>query len=57
VNVDLGINLLRPPTGEWMAMDARTAIGPTGMGLCTSQLFDADGAVGVSAQSLLVAER
>ena len=57
VNVDLGINLVRPPEGEWMAMDAQTAIGPTGMGLCTSRLFDAGGAVGVSAQSLLVAPR
>jgi hypothetical protein len=57
VNVDLGIHLLRAPVGEWMAMDARTTIGPTGMGLCTSQLFDAGGAVGASTQSLLVAER
>jgi hypothetical protein len=38
-------------------MDASTAIGPTGMGLCTSRLFDADGAVGASTQSLLVAPR
>jgi acyl-Coa thioesterase superfamily protein len=55
--VDLGIHLSRPPAGEWMAMDARTAIGPTGMGLCTSRLFDCDGAVGVSTQSLLVTAR
>jgi hypothetical protein len=54
VNVDLGIHLVRPPAGEWMAMEARTAIGPAGMGLCTSQLFDSAGALGVSAQSLLV---
>jgi hypothetical protein len=57
VNVDLGIHLLRPPAGEWMAMEARTAIGPTGMGLCTSRLFDSGGAVGVSTQSLLVSPR
>jgi len=57
VNIDLGIHLLRPPAGEWMAMDARTAIGPTGMGLCTSQLFDTGGAVGASTQSLLVTSR
>jgi hypothetical protein len=57
VNVDLGIHLVRPPRGEWMAMRARTAIGPTGAGLCTSTLFDRDGAVGVSTQSLLVAGR
>jgi hypothetical protein len=57
VNVDLGIHLVRPPRGEWMSMDARTDIGPTGMGLCTSTLGDADGAIGVSTQSLLVAPR
>jgi acyl-CoA thioesterase len=57
VNVDLGIHLLRPPAGEWMAMDASTTIGPTGMGLCSSTLFDRDGAVGTSTQSLLVGPR
>ena len=57
VNVDLGIHLSRPPEGEWMAMDARTVIGPTGMGLCTSTLSDEQGGVGVSTQSLLVAPR
>jgi len=57
VNVDLGIHLNRPPSGEWMSMGARTDIGPTGMGLCTSTLGDADGAIGVSTQSLLVAPR
>jgi hypothetical protein len=57
INVDLGIHLSRPPRGEWMAMDARTDIGPSGMGLCTSTLFDAGGAVGVSTQTLLVGRR
>jgi hypothetical protein len=57
VNVDLGVHLARPPRGEWMAMDARTDIGPTGMGLCTSTLYDAEGAVGVSTQTLLVGPR
>jgi hypothetical protein len=54
VNVDLGVHLSRPPAGEWMAVDARTVIGPTGTGLCTSRLFDSGGAVGVTTQSLLV---
>jgi hypothetical protein len=57
VNVDLGIHLARPPHGEWLGMDARTDIGPTGLGLCTSTLFDHDGAIGVSTQTLLVAPR
>lgn len=57
VNVDLGIHLSRPPRGEWTAMAARTVVGPSGMGLCTSTLFDSDGAVGVSTQSLMVRRR
>jgi acyl-coenzyme A thioesterase PaaI-like protein len=57
VNVDLGIHLVRPPAGKWLAMAARTDIGPTGMGLCTSTLFDAEGSVGVSTQTLLVGPR
>jgi hypothetical protein len=57
VTVDLGIHLDRQPTGEWMAMDARTRIGPGGAGLCTSVLFDSEGRVGQSTASLLVANR
>ncbi len=57
VNVDLGIHLLRPPEGEWMSMDAVTRLSSSGTGLCTSVLGDARGQVGVSTQSLLVAER
>ena len=57
VNLDLGIHLERQPRGEWMAMDARTRIGDTGSGLCTSVLSDGLGRVGVSTQSLLVEPR
>ena len=57
VNVDLGIHLHRQPRGEWAAMDARTIIGPSGMGLCTSTLCDGDGSIGVSTQTLLVRPR
>jgi hypothetical protein len=57
VNVDLGVHLARQPRGDWMAMAARTDIGPSGMGLCTSTLHDRDGAVGVSTQTLLVGPR
>lgn len=57
VNVDLGIHLLRPPEGEWMAMDAQTLLGPDGAALCTSVLHDTRGRVGSSTQSLMVAVR
>lgn len=57
VNVDLGVHLSRPPTGEWMAMAAETRVGPQGAALCRSELFDAAGWLGLSTQSLLVAAR
>jgi hypothetical protein len=57
VNVDVGIHLERPPHGEWMAMDAQTRIGDTGVGQCTSVLSDELGRVGTSTQTLLVERR
>ena len=54
VNSDLTINLLRRPRGEWICLDARTHLGPSGCGLAVSNLFDTDGRVGVAAQSLVV---
>jgi hypothetical protein len=57
VNLDLGIHLHRQPRGEWTCMDARTVIGPGGMGLCTSTLHDSEGSIGVSTQTLLVRPR
>ncbi len=57
INVELGIHLRRPPRGEWMAMDAQTRIGADGTALCSAELYDLDGHVGMSTQSLLLAAR
>jgi hypothetical protein len=57
INVDLGIHLERQPEGEWMAMDAVTRVAPTGAGLCTSVLSDERGRVGVSTQTLRLAQQ
>lgn len=56
VNPDLTINLTRPPAGEWVALASRTAVGP-GHGLAESALYDTQGAIGRSLQSLFVAPR
>lgn len=56
-NVDLVVSLHRPPRGEWLGMDARTTLGGTGAGQCSAVLFDAEGAIGRSAQSLFVEPR
>jgi hypothetical protein len=56
-NVDLGLALHRPPRGEWLGMDASTVLGGTGAAQCFAVLFDGDGAIGRSSQSLFVEPR
>jgi hypothetical protein len=57
VNSDLTINLLRRPVGEWICLDARTALGTEGGGLAESVLYDAHGLIGRATQSLAVRSR
>ncbi|HEX6076248.1 MAG TPA: thioesterase family protein [Micromonosporaceae bacterium] len=57
LNVDLTVHLVRPPTGEWVCLDARTQVDPGGVGLANTTLWDRSGRIGTAAQSLLVAPR
>lgn len=57
VNSDLTINLLRVPRGEWICIDARTLLGPSGGGIAESRIFDAEGLIGRATQSLAVRRR
>jgi Thioesterase-like superfamily len=57
INVNVNVMLQRDPEGEWLLLDAVTAIGPNGTGVATSILSDQSGAVGHVAQALLVAPR
>jgi hypothetical protein len=57
VNLDLTINLLRRPMGEWICLDAQTYFGPHGCGLAESTLYDVHGLVGVTTQSLSIRSR
>jgi hypothetical protein len=58
INADLTVHLARPPVGEWVCLDARTFLSPAhGMGLAESALYDEQGRVGRSVQSLLVDTR
>jgi hypothetical protein len=57
INPELTVHLHREAAGEWICLDAQTAISTGGTGLATSVLSDFDGPVGVGAQSLLVAPR
>ncbi len=54
VNSDLTINLLRKAEGEWICIDARTLLGPSGGGIAEARIFDARGLIGRSTQSLAI---
>ena len=56
-NVDLVVSLHRQPRGEWLGVDARTIHGDTGTAQAFATLFDAEGAIGRSAQALFVEPR
>ena len=57
INPELTVHLHREPEGEWICLDAQTAVSRGGAGLATSVLSDRTGPVGVGAQSLLIAPR
>jgi hypothetical protein len=57
INPDLSIHLQRPAIGEWICLDARTALATPGVGLAQSVLWDIHGPIGRSLQSLLVERR
>ncbi len=57
INPELTVHLHREAVGEWICLDAQTAVSPGGAGLANSVLSDFDGPVGIGAQSLLVAPR
>ena len=54
INSELTVHLYREPAGEWIALDATTAIGPDGVGTAFSVLHDEHGPLGRGAQALLV---
>jgi hypothetical protein len=61
INPDLTVHLLRPPVGEWIGMRTASHYGsPTvssGAGFAESALYDADGRLGRSVQSLILDAR
>jgi hypothetical protein len=57
VNTELTVHLIREPAGEWVQLDAVTYVGPHGVGLSESVLYDETGRLGRAAQTLLVRRR
>lgn len=57
VNTELTIHLHRDPVGEWIGVEARSDISPSGTGLASGRLHDEQGPIGTCAQSLFVSRR
>jgi hypothetical protein len=57
MNTDTDVHLHRLPIGEDFALRARGSIGPDGIGVTTSEIFDRNGFIGVCAQTLLIQRR
>lgn len=57
VNPDLTIALHREPVGEWICLDAISRYEPNGIGGADTELFDEQGPVGRSYQTLLLSAR
>jgi hypothetical protein len=53
-NLDLTLHLARMPEGDWVCVDAVSWLGPNGLGVAQSRLWDQRGRFGAGAQSLLV---
>jgi hypothetical protein len=54
LNADLDVQLLREPVGEWVCLDARTILGPSGIGVAETRLWDVVGAFGSVRQTLVL---
>lgn len=57
VNIDLDIHLSRPVDGEWVRLEATTALGAHGSGLARATVSDHRAPVGCTAQTLVLAPR
>jgi hypothetical protein len=56
INPDLTVHLLRPPAGDWVALEAATTAA-AGIGLADTALHDERGPIGRSAQALVIDRR
>jgi acyl-Coa thioesterase superfamily protein/acyl-CoA thioesterase superfamily protein len=57
INTELTVHLIREPAGEWVQLDSITRVGPGGVGLAETVLWDESGRLGRAAQTLLVRPR
>lgn len=55
MNTDTTVHLTAPPTGPWLGIDADMARGRHGFGATFADLYDVNGFIGRSAQTVLLA--
>jgi len=53
----LSLAFMRYPRGEWVLLEARTALTSDGAGVTSSRLADAEGYIGIGSQPLYVEQR
>lgn len=53
-NLDLTVHVFRQPASEWIGFDTQVSIGADGVGLTRAALYDLNGPIGTSAQTLTV---
>jgi hypothetical protein len=56
INADLTVALHRLPEGEWIGLDALTALEPHGIGLTRTGLYDIRGPIGEGLQGLVIGQ-
>lgn len=57
MNTDTTVHLTRAPRGDWIALDSDLAVGCDGYGATFADLYDQDGFIGRSAQTVLLSEQ
>lgn len=57
LNTDLSVALVREPASDWLGVAAHSVVGPDGVGLAETTLYDTAGMVGRGSQALLVERR
>ena len=57
LNTDTAVHLHRLPEGNDFGLRTRASIGPDGIGVTTTEIFDRRGFIGTAAQTLLVRRR
>ncbi len=57
MNTDTVMHVHRIPQGDEFGVRARMSVGPDGVGVTTAEIFDRQGYIGSSAQTVLVQRR